>query len=192
MKKTLLLILFLNIFSGQFIFSQNFQKTDVKPFPLFLDFGIGYAPVFGAMADFSSGFRFNDQLAIGIGAINFGPHSDCCLTYATGIGLQARWTPARKFIFKLEGGRVIRAFYGDDGSYLSVYDKAASNRIYFRTIVGYRIFRICNIGLTYAQTGKQFNENRDYDTNQLLAPIAFTVKSLFIHLGITLPGAKKK
>lgn len=192
MKKTLLLILFLNILSGQFIFSQTSQVKDAKPFPLFLDFGIGYTPAIGGMADFSSGFRFNEQFALGLGAITFQPHSDCCYTYATGIGLQARWTPARKFIFKLEGGRVIKAYYGDDGSYASVYDKAASNRIYFRTSVGYRIFRICNIGLTYTQSGKQFNENRDYDTNQLLPPVAFTVKSLFVHLGITLPGTKKK
>lgn len=191
MIKSITIICLLFFFSGSLVFCQNTEKKEGNFFPLYLDFGLGYVPYIGGMADLGTGYRFNQDWALGIDLINFHPHSDCCQTYADGIGLQLRWTPGKHFIFKLEGGRVLKAKYGDDGSYDSVYDKSASNRIYFRTSIGFRLLKIANIGLAYAQSGRQYNETRDYDTNELLDPVPFTVKSPFLYLGIALPGIKK-
>lgn len=188
MKRICLILFCVAFLPLPYTFCQESSTAKDKISPVFFDAGIGYTPYFGGMLDIGAGYRFNEQVAVGIGALLFQESSDCCQTYASGAGLQLRWTPSRRFIFKLEGGSVLNAKYGDDGSYHSVYDRSASQKFYFRTSAGVRIFRICNLGLTYAQTGVQYNEVRAYDTNQLLDPVPFTVNSLFIHLGIALPG----
>jgi hypothetical protein len=191
------------IFSLSLFFFSTFaqgQTTDASSsyFRFYLDAelglltqgGDGFSPL--GISSISTGYRINRHIAVGMGLRTWFKPSSCCATGASGIGFQLRYSPVNQpFLVKVETGYVLSAEYADDGSYLSKYNPNKSDKSYLSFSIAARFAKICTIGLAYAHTTNQVNENFKYNSTELLSTSKFGVSAISLVFGITFPKFRK-
>jgi hypothetical protein len=172
------------------------QTTDAQSsyFRLYLDAelglltqgGNGFSPL--GISSINTGYRINRHIAVGMGLRTWFKPSSCCATGASGIGLQFRYSPVNlPFLVKIETGYLLSASYADDGSYLSKYNSTKSDKSYVSFSIAARFAKICTVGLAYAHTANQVNENFKYNSTELLSTSKFGVSAISLVFGIALP-----
>jgi hypothetical protein len=152
--------------------------------------GDGISPL--GISSISTGFRINRQFALGLGLRSWFKPSSCCAIGANGLGLQLRYSPTNQpFLIKVETGYVLGASYADDGSYISKHNPDKSNKSYVSFSVAARFAKICMLGIAYANTTNQVNENFKYNTTELLGTSQFGVSAISLVFGVTFPKYRK-
>ena len=195
MKTTILFLVFLCV-SGAL--KAEIVKDTLPPFPpspVFFDFTLGFAPVVSIMASISMGYRFDKHHALGVDLIALEISGSCCPKSISGVGLQYRFTPGYRWLFKLESGYVTKGFYGDDSYYYLNYNRAKSSKIYSCLSSGLRFADVMWAGITVAGTGTHYNDYADPRIPNLVITRPFQFSSIHVNLGLVLPGlreAKKK
>jgi hypothetical protein len=140
----------------------------------------------GLFSDVNGGYRFNEKNALGISYIKWDKASQCCSTYASGIGLQWRNTPKKSILYKAELGYILNASYGDDGPYTATYNYKKSNKVYQRVSAAYR-FGFGSVGLVFALAVGQINDNFETSTKKYIRSSTFSVPRLSVNYGLAFP-----
>lgn len=138
------------------------------------------------VADINAGIALKNNIGFGLSYIGWNALSSCCATNASGVGVQLRIKSHKRLIFKIELGYILNAYYGDDGPYRFEYNYEKSNKLYFRLSPTLR-FGNFTTGLTWVSTKGQINDNFDYKSGAFIGKQPFTVSSLSLAIGFTIP-----
>jgi hypothetical protein len=140
------------------------------------------------LADLNIGYRFSEKQAIGLSGIAMSDYS----IEASGVGVQYRFTPQRKSLFKLELGYITSASSIDrSGPEIYTHLPQNSSNIYFRLGAAVR-FSIFTLGINYVGAGPimfQINNGQNVPTGRSWSG---NMGFLCPQLGIALPKIRKK
>jgi hypothetical protein len=145
---------------SSFTTSQKSKQTDSAPLSTsaekwYLDAGGGYFPANNAdswAGQIGIGYLLSPKSALGIGGANWGRIS----TYersAMGVGVQYRRILWNKFIAKVEGGYVLKAFLSNlDVDKYMTYIAQSSTPLYYKCDLNWRILHFLTLGISAYQT----------------------------------------
>jgi hypothetical protein len=146
--------------------------------------GDGLSPL--GISSINTGFRINNEIALGLSLRGWVQPSDCCSTSAGGAGIQLRWSP-ESWLIKIETGMVTGAGYGDDGNYYSKYNYEKSNKAYTNFSIATRFSEFVTLGLAWASTTSQINDRFDSSTKAFLGTTKFDVSEITLVFGLAFP-----
>ena len=187
MKTTLITLL---LFSAICCAAASDQDSTKKAASLYVDFAAGFLPYDGAIAtliELSAGYRTGPKWGFGATLTGFATHAGESES-ASGIGVQARYTPFRRWIAKAGLGYVFTASHTSDGRYGYTYLPKSSDRIYFEGSVAFRFLRGLTLGISGRLSG--LLAFRELDENKMATDIIVErrVSALALTLGFAIPG----
>lgn len=175
--------------------SVSHAQVSEKKWGYFADASFGFIPAsegFNEINSVAAGATYLGQFGLGLA---FSALTDD-LKHINGVGLEARFTPARWLLLKVQGGAILNASDADNGTYsttsLITYLPNESERYYWRTTAAIRFLRVLFVGVSTMGTGKQAFR---YENSATTNPSYTTVKpsNIFVwQLGLSFPALPKR
>ena len=161
--------------------------------PVYVDAAAGLSVLLQtAIADISIGYRFNEKQAIGLSRILMSDYT----TNAEGIGVQYRWTPQRRALYKLELGYITSAGSIDrSGPEIYTHLPQNSSNVYIRIGAAVRFGGVFTWGINYAGSGPltfQVSNSMNGQNVQSGKTWAWSMGFLCAQLGVAFPQMPKK
>lgn len=164
-----------------------------KTSPIYVDAAAGLSIALQtAIADLNIGYRFNETQAIGLSRILMSDYT----IEATGIGIQCRFTPQRRALYKLELGYITSASSIDrSGPDIYTHLRENSSNVYFRIGAAVRFASIFTLGINYVGTGSlTFQVSKGFNGQNVPTGKTWSARMGFLcpQIGIAFPPMPKK